>query len=97
MTITDMAEARIDDADVAAFLTRAAAGDRAAFGSFYDCTAPRIHAVLLRLTGDAGRAASLLEKVYIEAWDRASSRGVPPCPAWEWLALMAYRHVAGRS
>ncbi|WZH37496.1 MAG: hypothetical protein PIR02_02265 [Microbacterium enclense] len=95
MTITDMAEARVDDADVTALLARAAAGDRDAFGSFYDQTAPRIYAMLLRVH-DPRRSESLLEEIYVEAWERTTSRGVPPCPAWEWLALMARRHVSGR-
>lgn len=97
MTITDMTEARTDDADVAALLSRVAAGDRDAFVSFYDSTAPRIYAVLLALTDDTVRAESLLADIYAEAWERASTRGVPACPAWHWLALMAHRHAAGRS
>ncbi|KTS92215.1 hypothetical protein NS183_00600 [Microbacterium testaceum] len=93
MTITEMPPAATDDADADTLLTRASAGDRDAFGAFYDLTAPRIHAVLLVLTRNATRSALLLEEVYVEAWEHVVARGVPRCPAWEWVSLIARRRA----
>lgn len=93
MTITDMPRTATHEADADALLARASAGDRDAFEAFYDLTAPRIHAVLLALTQDATRSALLLEEVYLEAWERVAMQGIPRCPAWEWLCLMAHRHA----
>ncbi|BAJ73845.1 DNA-directed RNA polymerase specialized sigma subunit, sigma24 homolog [Microbacterium testaceum StLB037] len=94
MTITDMPRVTTDDADVDGLLARAADGDRQAFGMFYDLTAPRVYALLLAVTRDAARADALLEEVYVEAWERAVVRGMPRCPAQEWVALLAHRRAA---
>jgi len=96
MTITDLPRAAVDDADADGLLARAAGGDQQAFGTFYDVTAPRIYALLLALTPDASRADILLEEVYVEAWARLVDRGMPPCPAREWVSLMAHQHAGRR-
>jgi RNA polymerase sigma-70 factor (ECF subfamily) len=96
MTITDLPRAAVDDADADGLLARAAGGDRQAFGTFYDVTAPRVYALLLALTRDTPRSEALLEEVYVEAWERAVGRGAPPCPAREWVSVLAHRLAAGR-
>lgn len=94
MTITDMPQTTTDDADVDGLLSRAAGGDQQAFGVFYDLTAARVYSVLLALTQSAARSEALLEEVYVEAWERVVRRGVPPCPAREWVSLLAHRRAA---
>ncbi|MFG6280866.1 hypothetical protein [Microbacterium sp. 5K110] len=96
MTLTDSTRAARDGVDLDALLVRAASGDRGAFVHFYDVTAPRVYAVLLTLTREAARAESLLEGIYVEAWERMRGRSAPPCPGNEWVSLIAYRHAAGR-
>ncbi|RWR17656.1 hypothetical protein D8Y23_11275 [Microbacterium enclense] len=96
MTLTDSPRAAIGGADLDALLARAAAGDCDAFVEFYDETSPRVYAVLLTLTGDADAAGSLLEGIYVEAWERMRGRSAPPCPGLEWMSLIAHRHAAGR-
>lgn len=96
MTLTDVPRPAVDGADLDALLVRAASGDCDAFVDFYDATSPRVFAVLVHLTQDAGRAASLLEDIYFEAWERMRGRSAPPCPGMEWMSLIAHRHAAGR-
>ena len=93
MTIMDTPQATTDDADVDGLLARAAGGDRQAFGMFYDLTAARVYALLLALTENASRCDDLLEEVYAEAWERLAGRGVPPCPAREWVSFVAHRRA----
>lgn len=94
MTIMDIPQAATDGADVDGLLARAADGDRQAFGMFYDVTAPRVFALLLAWTKNAARSENLLEEVYVEAWESVVTRGVPLCPAREWVSLVAHRRAA---
>ena len=96
MTLTDSPRPAVEGADLDALLVRAASGDCEAFVDFYDATSPRVYAVLVSLTRDANRAASLLEEIYVEAWERMRGRSAPPCPGMEWMTVIAHRHAAGR-
>lgn len=93
MTMTDPATRESREQDLDALLVRAAMGDCDAFVEFYDATAPRIYAVLLSLTGVAGTADTLLEGIYVEAWERMRGRTAPPCPGFEWVSSIAHRHA----
>lgn len=53
-----------------ALAARFRAGDREAFRAVYTCHAPRVHAITLRLSGDAERAEELAQEVFLRAWDR---------------------------
>ncbi|OZD31254.1 hypothetical protein CH252_39980 [Rhodococcus sp. 06-1477-1B] len=94
MTLTDPDTRASEEQGVDALLVRAAAGDCDAFVEFYDATAPRVYAVLLSLTGLAATADTLLEGIYVEAWERMRGRAVPPCPGLEWMSAIAHRHAA---
>jgi RNA polymerase sigma-70 factor, ECF subfamily len=59
-------EAPADDGPLVA---RARGGDVEAFGALYRRHAPRVHALALRLEGDAVRAAELTQDVFVRAWD----------------------------
>ena len=96
MTLTESPAAELGGIDLDALLVRAATGDCDAFVDFYDATSPRVYAVLLSLTRDADTAASLLEGIYVEAWERMRGRSAPPCPGMEWMSVIAHRHAAGR-
>ncbi|HEX6644347.1 MAG TPA: RNA polymerase sigma factor [Gemmatimonadales bacterium] len=62
---------------------RAQAGDAAAFGELYRAHAGRIHALCLRLEGDAARAEELTQDVFVRAWERlASFRGESAFGTW---------------
>src|SRR5256885_16355082 len=63
------------------FIRRMAAGDRDAFGHFYDRYAPLVFPLILRIVRDRTDAADVLQEVFWEAWQGASgydpSRGTP--------------------
>lgn len=62
---------------------RAREGDQAAFARLYDAHAPRVHALCLRLSGDAGLAAVLLQDVFVRAWHGLGSfRGESSFATW---------------
>ena len=96
MTLTDSPRADVGGVDLDALLARAASGDCDALVEFYDVTSPRVYALLLTLTRDADDAASLLEDIYAEAWERMRGRTAPPCPGLEWMSIIAHRHARGR-
>ncbi len=43
--------------------------DPEAFGALYDAHAGRVYALCLRMTGDAARAADLVQDVFLRAWE----------------------------
>jgi RNA polymerase sigma-70 factor (ECF subfamily) len=65
-------------------IRRMAAGDRDAFGRFYDRYAPLVFPLVLRIVRDRTDAADVLQDVFWEAWQGArtydASRGTPE--AW---------------
>jgi len=65
-------------------IRRMAAGDREAFGSFYDRYASLVYPLIVRIVRDRSDAADVLQDVFWEAWQGAASydpgRGTPE--AW---------------
>jgi RNA polymerase sigma-70 factor, ECF subfamily len=61
-----------------------AAGDREAFGAFYDRYAPLVYPLIVRIVRDRSDAADVLQDVFWEAWQGAAgydpARGTPE--AW---------------
>lgn len=50
-----------------------AAGDREAFGRFYDRYAPLVYALLLRILREPADAAEVLQDVFWAAWETTPS------------------------
>ncbi len=72
-----------DAADATADLRAAKAGDAEAFGRIYAAHVGRVHALALRLTGDAARAEELLQSAFIRAWRKLESfRGESAFGTW---------------
>jgi RNA polymerase sigma-70 factor, ECF subfamily len=67
-----------------ALVRRMAAGDREAFGAFYDRYAPLVYPLIVRIVRDRTDAADVLQEVFWEAWQGATAydaaRGTPE--AW---------------
>ena len=65
-------------------IRRMAAGDRDAFGRFYDRYAPLVYPLILKIVRDRPDAADVLQDVFWEAWQGAggydATRGTPE--AW---------------
>lgn len=54
-------------------LRAAQAGDAEAFGRLYRAEVGRVHALALRLTGDAQRAEELVQDAFVRAWRKLPS------------------------
>jgi RNA polymerase sigma-70 factor (ECF subfamily) len=80
---------------------RAQAGDSDAFAELYRANVGRVHALCLRLAGDAHDAAELTQDVFIRAWESlAAFRGESALSSWlHRLAVNAFlgaRRTTGR-
>lgn len=73
---------------------RARDGDAAAFRSLYEMHHPQVHALTLRLTGDAADAEELTQEVFVAAWRSLPSyRGVGRFSTWlHGIAVRQSRH-----
>ena len=66
-----------------ALVTRAQAGDLAAFELLYRSNAPRVYALALRLTGNRTDAGELTQDVFVHAWQRLTTfRGDAALASW---------------
>jgi RNA polymerase sigma-70 factor, ECF subfamily len=70
-------------------LVLAGAGDREAFGSFYDATAPTVYGIALEACGDTARAEALTTEVYVAAWKSAPAFDALAGSPGRWLADLA--------
>jgi RNA polymerase sigma-70 factor (ECF subfamily) len=52
---------------------RAQDGDSQAFEAVYRQTSDRVYALCLRMSGDADRAAELVQDVFVRVWERSAS------------------------
>jgi len=73
-----------------------AAGDREAFGSFYDRYASLVYPLIVRIVRDRSDAADVLQDVFWEAWQGATSydpgRGTPEA----WMIMRARARAIDR-
>lgn len=71
-------------------VARARRGDARAFEELYRLSSPRVYALALRLTKDAGRARELTQDVFVRAWEALP--GFRGESAWTtWLHGLAVR------
>jgi DNA-directed RNA polymerase specialized sigma24 family protein len=70
-------------------LVLAGAGDRAAFGCFYDATAPTVYGIALQACGDTAKAEALTTEVYVAAWKSAPAFDALAGSPGTWLADLA--------
>jgi RNA polymerase sigma-70 factor (ECF subfamily) len=80
---------------------RAQDGDEEAFGALYRSHVGRVHALCLRLAGDAQAAAELTQDVFVRAWEALPSfRGESALGSWlHRLAMNVFlgtRRASGR-
>ncbi|MBI1845905.1 MAG: sigma-70 family RNA polymerase sigma factor [Candidatus Rokubacteria bacterium] len=77
-------------------IRRMAAGDREAFGRFYDRYAPLVHPLVLRIVRDPTDAADVLQEVFWAAWQAATTydedRGTPEA----WIIMRARSRAIDR-
>ena len=79
-----------------ALIAAIAAGDRDAFGRFYDLTAPMAFGLIRRVLRDPEAAAEVLQEVFWQVWQDAprydSTRGTPEA----WLVMRAKTRAIDR-
>lgn len=64
-------------------------GDRAAFGSLYEATAPKLFGVILRITRNRSVAEEVLQETYIKIWQNAERFNPDAGKPIAWLAAIA--------
>lgn len=70
------------------WLTRAAAGDRDAFGRLYRATSAKLFAVALRIVGRRELAEEVVQEAYLKAWRMAPSYSAISGSPLAWLATI---------
>jgi len=69
--------------NVTDLVSRASAGDNAAFEELYREHAGRVYALCLRLSGDTSQAVELTQDVFVRCWERLGSfRGESAFSSW---------------
>ena len=86
---------------VSELVQRAQQGDQDAFGALYRAHVGRVHALCLRLSGDAQAAAELTQDVFVRVWEALPSfRGESAFGSWLFrLAMNVFlgkRRATGR-
>jgi RNA polymerase sigma-70 factor (ECF subfamily) len=82
----------VADAGSDTLLQRCAGGDRAAFRMLYDRHAPRLYAVALRITRQAGPASDAVQEAFIQVWRNAHQFDTVRGNAEAWMTgLVRYR------
>jgi RNA polymerase sigma-70 factor (ECF subfamily) len=77
-------------------VTRMAAGDEAALGTLHDRFAPLLHAVVMRIVGDADDAEEVLEETFWQAWRQAARYEEGRGGIGTWLVMMARSRALDR-
>lgn len=84
------------DHDLSALLTRAAAGDRAAFTRFYDLTSSRIYGLALRVLRDRTHAEEVVQEAYLQYWQRAGEYHPDRGSVISWMMTIVHRRAVDR-
>ena len=82
------------DLSASQLLRRCADGDSAAFRRLYQLQAPRLFAIAVRLTGEAGLAADAVQDAFVQAWRERLRFDPARGTAEAWLAgLVRFRAI----
>ncbi|MEO8485316.1 MAG: sigma-70 family RNA polymerase sigma factor [Betaproteobacteria bacterium] len=75
-------------ADLSPLVARVALGDRAAFRTLYEATAPSLLGVALRILRDRGRAEDVIQDAFVNVWHRAGSYRETAGAPMTWLTAI---------
>jgi len=81
---------------LAALLARAAAGDAAAFRTFYDKSAAKLFGIILRILPERGEAEDVLQEVYVTVWRKAAEFDPGRASPITWVATIARNRAIDR-
>ncbi|HTS01542.1 MAG TPA: sigma-70 family RNA polymerase sigma factor, partial [Thermoanaerobaculia bacterium] len=77
-------------------LARIVAGDREAFGAFYDLHAPVLFGFCVRILKDARDAEDVLQETFVQAWRDARRFDPTRASARSWLFTIARSRALDR-
>lgn len=83
----------MSEPDETHLLARIVLRDREAFAQFYELTSPRVYALALKMLGQRGLAADLLQDVYLKVWYGADAYDAGRGEPLAWLITIT-RHRA---
>ena len=83
-------------ASLAEQLSRAAAGDVAAFRAVYDATSAKLFGVILRILNERGEAEDVLQEVYTTVWRKAAEFDATRASPITWMATIARNRAIDR-
>jgi RNA polymerase sigma-70 factor (ECF subfamily) len=86
----DVGSAQLD------LIRRIQARDQQAFGLFYDCLAPLVNAVILRLLGDPAEAEEVLMETFWQVWNEAASYDPLRGTVEGWVIMLARSRALDR-
>lgn len=81
---------------LAALIRDSAAGDRDAFATLFDLTAPRLFGLIVRIVGDRGFAEEILQESYLQIWENAERYDEKFGSALSWMLTIAHRRSVDR-
>ena len=74
--------------ELADTLARVAQGDRQAFATVYQATAPKLLGIAARILGTRDRAEDVLQDVYVKIWDNAHKFDPAKASPITWMAAI---------
>ncbi len=80
----------------AELLLRSADGDQAAFARLYDMLSPRVFGLILRVLVDRAQSEEVLQEVFLEVWQSASSFAPKKGQGRSWVLTIAHRRAVDR-
>ncbi len=80
--------------ETATLLGEIAAGDRAAFRTLYEATAPKLFAVAMRILKDTQKSADAVQDAYLQIWRRAAQYDVEKGAVEAWMvSIVRFRAI----
>jgi len=80
----------------ASLVAAIAAGDRDAFGRFYDLTAPIAFGLIRRVLRDPAQAEEMAQEVLVEVWRTANRFDPQRGSGLSWVLTIAHRRTVDR-
>lgn len=77
-------------------MVRVAQGDQRAFAELYDMMSARVFGLILRVVIDHSQSEEVLQEVFLEAWQSATSFDADRGKARSWLLMIAHRRAVDR-
>ena len=82
--------------DLAALMSRVAAGERAALRQLYEATSAKLFAVCLRILSDREESEDVLQEVYVTVWRRADRFDAARASVMTWVSTIARNRAIDR-